>query len=874
MRSRQLEQRFRVVVSDDCRCVGGGFWSTKMKNKHSSAPVSVRRRLWSWQQHLNQQNAEAAPLALFTQVIGCRLRVHFDGYSECYDFWVNSNSADIRPAGWCHSNKRRLHPPKGYSESDFDWPLYLQSTGAQAAPPSLFTRHTASCDFHVGMKLEAVDKKNPGLVCVASVADVVDDRVLVHFDNWDNSYDYWCESSSPLIRPVGWCEKHGRALTAPHAHPDPENFTWEEYLRETALEAAPRSAFTTRALHGFQINQRLEAVDKRNPMLIRVATVTATEDYRVKVHYDGWSPQLDVWCDSDLTDLHPVGWCQRTGHPLEVPPERSTSPSHSQGVCPTPGCRGVGHIKGPKYTGHHSAFGCPYSDINTRKEPLLPDRLGGVTIHHPGNQSEGGGAEVKTDCGDSLVSPVVKRRRMTDRLPRTTKLLPVKQQEEELNIQACGPEVLHQSVFLSAMSAPPTCWEQHRKLLPGVTKVHSNAVRHWSVQQVCAFVESLPGCEDLAKQFSDEQIDGRAFLLLTQRDIITIMSIKLGPALKIYNSILMLKHDECKSRDEDKNQLDYMNKKQSLELDKTQSRDKDKNQLHEDIEKKHEIDKNQSDDEYKNQSHDMDKNQSGDDDKAQKCETDEHQSDDENENQSHDMDKKQSGHEDIDQKDEIDKSQSDDECKNQSHDMDKNQSGHDDKAQKFEIDVHQSDDENENQSHDMDKKQSGHEDIDQKHEIDKSQSDDDCKNQSHDMDKNQSGHEDKAQKFEIDEHQSDDEDENQSHDMGKKQSGHEDIDQKHEIDKSQSDDDCKNQSHDMVKNQSGHEDKAPKFEIDKHQSDDDENQSLMDKNQLGHEDIDQKHEVDKNQSGNQSYDEDKNQPVDDKNQSLEEEPIS
>ncbi|XP_061522411.1 lethal(3)malignant brain tumor-like protein 4 isoform X6 [Phycodurus eques] len=754
MRSRQLEQRFRVVVSDDCRCVGGGFWSTKMKNKHSSAPVSVRRRLWSWQQHLNQQNAEAAPLALFTQVIGCRLRVHFDGYSECYDFWVNSNSADIRPAGWCHRNKRRLHPPKGYSESDFDWSLYLQSTGAQAAPPSLFTCHTASCDFHVGMKLEAVDKKNPGLVCVASVADVVDDRVLVHFDNWDNSYDYWCESSSPLIRPVGWCEEHGRALTAPRAHP--ENFTWEEYLRETALEAAPRSAFTTltgmrtpvshqRAPHGFQINQRLEAVDKRNPMLIRVATVTATEDYRVKVHYDGWSPQFDVWCDSDLTDLHPVGWCQRTGHPLEVPPERSTSPSHSQGVCPTPGCRGVGHIKGPKYTGHHSAFGCPYSDINTRKELLLPDRLGGVTIHHPGNQSEGrGGAEVKTDCGDSLVSPVVKRRRMTDRLPRTTKLLPVKQQEEELNIQACGPEVLHQSVFLSAMSAPPTCWEQHRKLLPGVTKVHSNAVRHWSVQQVCAFVESLPGCEDLAKQFSDEQIDGRAFLLLTQRDIITIMSIKLGPALKIYNSILMLKHDECKSHDKDKNQLH--------EVDKNQSG-------HEDIEQKHEIDKNQSDDEYKNQSHDMDKNQSGDDDKAQKCETDEHQSDDENENQSHDMDKKQSGHEDIDQKHEIDKSQSDDDYKNQSHDMVKNQSGHDDKAQKFEIDKHQSDDD-ENQSL-MDKNQSGNEDIDQKHEVDKNQSGDEGKKQSHYVDRNQSYDEDKNQPAD-DKNQSLEEDENQS----------------------------------------------------------------------------------------------------------------
>lgn len=45
--------------------------------------------------------------------------------------------------------------------------------------------------FQVGMKLEAVDRMNPSLVCVASVTDVVDSRFLVHFDNWDDTYDYW-----------------------------------------------------------------------------------------------------------------------------------------------------------------------------------------------------------------------------------------------------------------------------------------------------------------------------------------------------------------------------------------------------------------------------------------------------------------------------------------------------------------------------------------------------------------------------------------------------------------------------------------------------------------------------------------------------------
>lgn len=41
-----------------------------------------------------------------------------------------------------------------------------------------------------------------------------------------------------------------------------------------------------------------------------------------------------------------------------------------------------------------------------------------------------------------------------------------------------------------------------------------------------------------------QQIDGEAFLLLNQSDIVKIMSVKLGPALKIYNAILILKKTE------------------------------------------------------------------------------------------------------------------------------------------------------------------------------------------------------------------------------------------------------------------------------------------------------------------------------------------
>lgn len=70
--------------------------------------------------------------------------------------------------------------------------------------------------FKVDMKLEAVDRKNTYLVCVATVAAVMDSRILIHFDSWGDLYDYWVDISSPYIRPVGWCEKTGYPLTPPN----------------------------------------------------------------------------------------------------------------------------------------------------------------------------------------------------------------------------------------------------------------------------------------------------------------------------------------------------------------------------------------------------------------------------------------------------------------------------------------------------------------------------------------------------------------------------------------------------------------------------------------------------------------------------------
>ncbi|KAJ2952448.1 hypothetical protein O0L34_g6755 [Tuta absoluta] len=311
---------------------------------------------FSWMRYLDVCKAKAAPVKLFkdpfpytrnnfkvsmrmeaidpdhpaifcvvsvAEVQGFRMRLHFDEYPDVYDFWVNADCPDIFPAGWCEKNGRTLKPPASYSHTSFSWPIYLKQVRAVAAPKHLFPHVTTNTmikpnGFRMGMKLEADDRKNE-LVCVASIADMLDNRLLITFDSWDEMYDYWVDPTSPHIHPVGWAEEQGLSLTPPNYYKDPDSFSWESYLEETGASSAPPRAFKTRPPQGFKPGMKLEVVDPRVPFLIRVATISAVKAHQVRVSFDGWGDELSTWMDDDSADLHPVGYCLKTQHPLEPP---------------------------------------------------------------------------------------------------------------------------------------------------------------------------------------------------------------------------------------------------------------------------------------------------------------------------------------------------------------------------------------------------------------------------------------------------------------------------------------------------------------------------------------------------------------------------
>ena len=120
---------------------------------------------------------------------------------------------------------------------------------------------------------------------------------------------------------------------------------------------------------------KLEACDKHNPFFIRICTIVDKTDTKLKLHFDGWKDDYDFWVEIDSEDIHPITWCEKTGHRLEMPFLVKVEPhSENEISCPTIGCLGIGHVKGSNFLTHRSESGCPYALKNINKE-LLPNRL-------------------------------------------------------------------------------------------------------------------------------------------------------------------------------------------------------------------------------------------------------------------------------------------------------------------------------------------------------------------------------------------------------------------------------------------------------------------------------------------------------------------
>ncbi|KAM9677252.1 LOW QUALITY PROTEIN: lethal(3)malignant brain tumor-like protein 4 [Dama dama] len=353
---------------------------------------------------INHQHPSLFCVLSIAEVCCYHLWLHFNGYLSCYDF-TNVGFPDICPVGWCEKTKRDLYIPQGYGKDKFIWMDCLKAK-LQNAPKKF--------EFQISVKLEDIDRKNPALICVATIADIVGSCLQVHFDNWDDSYDF-CDVSSPLVQPVGWCREHGRTLIEPQG-------------------------LYKRLYHGFLLNV-LEVVDKRNPRIC-LATIVDVDDQRIKVHFGGWDHKYYCWVDADSPDLHPIAWCDITGHPLECSPDASPQ---------TDACALI-FIQ-------TSVFGCPCLDRNLKKEATLQGRLRELT---QANVESGSDIQYQKNLCSLNFSGRLQKVSSQSRLVRQTKCLKIKGEEDiDLDTLPRGhsatqmPQALLQPVSTSSLSAQP-----------------------------------------------------------------------------------------------------------------------------------------------------------------------------------------------------------------------------------------------------------------------------------------------------------------------------------------------------------------------------------------------------------------------------------
>ncbi|XP_046403093.1 polycomb protein Scm isoform X2 [Ischnura elegans] len=285
--------------------------------------------------------------------------------------------------------------------TQFDWDSYLKETNSPTAPPEYYKQHITppTNEFMIGMKLEALDPRNLTSTCIASVVGILGPRLRLRLDGSDNKNDFWRLVDSNEIHPIGHCEKHGGMLQPPLGFRMNAS-SWPMFLLKTlnGAEMAPAKVFKkeppTPRCNLFQVGMKLEAVDKKNPQLICAATVGAVKGEMIHVTFDGWRGAFDYWCRYDSRDIFPVGWCAKSGHPLQPPGQKSTHGSNRfktrvcNVVAPQPASSPQSSVSPQMLDGATCSNGTPHHHASNRASDdhlhsgmhQVPSATGGSTI--------------------------------------------------------------------------------------------------------------------------------------------------------------------------------------------------------------------------------------------------------------------------------------------------------------------------------------------------------------------------------------------------------------------------------------------------------------------------------------------------------------
>lgn len=211
-------------------------------------------------------------------------------------------------------------------------------------------------------------------------------------------------------------------------------------------------------------------------------------------------------------------------------------------TCGTAGCRGIGNGKRPEVNTHSTLDECPYEKDNwsADERTLRPSR---VDRKHKSINSAfniGAGPSRKVSVNPAFEKVQVSLQKTLN--PAELAAMSRKDVEIFRRLQVSAQFLLENHKTLSELRNQ---WiDRLKPLRPVKVLAASKNPMNWSKEEVASFVSALPNCSLLGTTFLENDIDGLAFLSLRQSDMIDIMGLTVGSAIKVFNRIVLLR-EEC-----------------------------------------------------------------------------------------------------------------------------------------------------------------------------------------------------------------------------------------------------------------------------------------------------------------------------------------
>lgn len=234
-------------------------------------------------------------------------------------------------------------------------------------------------------------------------------------------------------------------------------------------------------------------------------------------------------------------------------------------ACGVIGCRALGNARNMEKTCHTTLEECPYESRNWANESDLINRvLVSPTVPIPVYTAQKPielptptsplVTEIKTEVAssdedddnantdkfglkvpeyDEIVVPVIDKVESINEMPYNEKETALRMRISKADLQDYLPGVDSYNI-----------WLKNLKLLRSShTPTVATDPNQWSIDEVVKYVHSVPKCENIANLFRQFEIDGEAFLCLTQEDMSSLMGLKYGKSVRIFSHIIQLRED-------------------------------------------------------------------------------------------------------------------------------------------------------------------------------------------------------------------------------------------------------------------------------------------------------------------------------------------